>query len=491
MNNIVFKQLISNINTNTYKQGSKLPVLNGYITKVYAMKSRIFLDLSDGTTLDPIKIVIGRNLESQSNESFDVKKLKLGQSIQLTNAMLEFTPERKQPWEIRLGSLNNISHTSLSSNPYGIILQQRQSWNVDTTRNDYLLKYKRPYMSNILRFRSKLIKNIESTLDDLYFISVNPPLITTNDTEGNNETFKLVCNNQQNQTENSINKNINLTVSTQLHLEILSQSLSNVYSLSPCFRAERSDTSRHLSEFYMLELESTQYKDLSSLIKLSQSLIINTVKKFLVSKDTEFGNTNPHLLRTQNDYPMDALPGGLVIDRWEKLVDPKNWYEIDYVDAIKQLNSVKHLFNILPPTMDNWQDVNIASEHEKWISEKLFNGFVFIKNYPRNLKPFYMKWNDPQQITDVTDTVACFDLIFPQIGEIIGGSVRESDIDLIRKNKFASEGLDWYLDLREFGYRPTGGFGLGLERLLAYLLGLNNVKDTIPFYRTLKNKIYL
>lgn len=544
MNKTVIKQLVDSINKNVFTQGSVLPELNGYISKITVLKRRIFIDLNDGTTIDPVKVVIERNsntydTEIDASNYINIPQLKIGQSIKFDGGVLQCTPHRKQPWEIKLKNLSKIklpsafspitevtpttsspsssfssSSSSIShSNSTNDKLQKNQSWYIDNTRNDYLNKYKRPFMSNILRFRSKLINNINLALNDLNFINVNAPIITNNDTEGNNETFKLVYNQHNNKKTNSnkseinsINNNINLTVSTQLHLEILSQSLSNVYSLSPCFRAEKSDTSRHLSEFYMLELESTQYTTLDELIHLSQYLIIDIVKRFLpnLSSNNQISTfnieKNPFLLNDYSEYPKDALSHNLVLDRWNKLIDPNNWYQIDYVDVIKQLNLNKSLFKIAPPTMDNFQMVNIASEHEKWIADKLFDGFVFIKNYPRLLKPFYMKWNNPlfqnndysaknSKNTNLDDTVSCFDLIFPQIGEIIGGSVRESNIELIKKNNFASNDLLWYLELRNFGYRPTGGFGLGLERLLVYLLGLSNVKDTIPFYRSLKNKI--
>ncbi|KAK5781040.1 asparagine--tRNA ligase SLM5 PWA37_001956 [Arxiozyma heterogenica] len=478
----IIKQLFHDVQNGIVKDGQHVNKLNGYITNINKLKNFTFVDIMDGTTSSSVKLVL-------SNKNNNIQNITLGDTIQLNNWNVVLTPNRTQFFELQMNSPNstfNISHSIDLSLQYN-----EKNINLSTLRNTPLHKFKNNYMASLQRFRSHLELTLFNILSNKFnFIKTDPPIITTNDTEGNNETFKLTSTNSGIFPLNAPNS-LNLTVSAQLHLEILAQSLSNVYSLTPCFRAERSDTGRHLTEFWMLELETTEYNTLDELVSLTKNFIISTLKDLLKNQkvvldwDELINHNNSH--KNYLPLPMDTMTTDQISDRWERIANPKNWHEIDYVDVIKELDGNSNAFTTKPPTLDTINENNINSEHEKWVSSTLFsNGFVFIKNYPKSLKPFYMKNNINNK---KLQTVQCFDLIFPELGEIIGGSMREDNYEKLIPN--VSQDLDWYVQLRRSGYRTSGGFGLGLERFIAYILGVKSIKDTLPFYRSAKSKVTL
>lgn len=466
----VINQLVNDINNHLIKDNHRLPHISGYINKITKLKTKIFIDLMDGTTNFPLKFVLNNN-----NEGISTNQLHVGQTLNFNNWIIKFTtPNRLHTFELQNDLKSSWNIPSCSSTR---VVPNQKGISLTTLRSHPLTKFKNNYMANLLRFRSFITTTIINILTDQShnFIKVEPPIITTNDTEGNNDTFKLLTPhgvfplNQPNE--------LNLTVSTQLHLEILAQSLSNVFALQPCFRAEASDTGRHLTEFWMLELESVQWDTLEKLVEFTQSFIINIIKHLINNKST--------LLQGIPALPGDSIPFHMVETRWDWLANTANWNTIQYIDAIKELQNHSHHFNINPPTLQNINKQSIASEHEKWISTNLFKGGpVFIMNYPRSLKPFYMRRDHSD-----SSTVQCFDLIFPEVGEIIGGSIREDSLSILQNN--VPRDLNWYAQLRSLGYRTSGGFGLGIERFIAYLIGVKNVKDTLPFYRSAKSKITL
>ena len=494
----IIKQLFHDVQNGIIKDGQRIDKLNGYISRINKMKNVAFIDLMDGTTSFPVKLVLSS--ANNNNNNNNIQNITLGDAIQLNNWNVVLTPNRNQLFELQMNSSSNSSTLNVS-NPIKTSLQYNEkNINLSTLRNySPLIKFKNNYMASLQRFRSHLELTIFNILSNKFnFIKTDPPIITTNDTEGNNETFKLSTTNSAIFPFNQPNS-LNLTVSAQLHLEVLAQSLSNVYSLVPCFRAERSDTGRHLTEFWMLELETTEYNTLNDLISLTRNFILSTLTDLLKHNKTlldwdgsiDLNNNNKNNNKSTRNYlplPMDTMTTDQILNRWERIANPKNWHEIDYTDVIKELGKNSNSFTNKPPTIETINKNSINSEHEKWISSTLFsNGFVFIKNYPKSLKPFYMKNNNVHN--ENLQTVQCFDLIFPEIGEIIGGSIREDNFEMLLPN--LSKDLDWYGQLRCSGYRTTGGFGLGLERFIAYLLGVKSIKDTIPFYRSAKSKVML
>lgn len=278
-------------------------------------------------------------------------------------------------------------------------------------------------------------------------------------------------------------KDAYLTVSTQLHLEVLSASLGRVWSLSPTFRAESSDTNRHLAEFWMLEAEISYLHSVHQLTHFTERMIKHVLGSLLDKQDTQVAdnlleslpnNRTDEEEQNQNQHQINSTQ---LRERWAAL-NEKEWKTVTYREAIDALKNSTQQFKI-PVSYED----GLATEHEKYLAGEHFGNVpVFITDYPRKIKPFYMKHNN-----DADDTVACFDLIFPQIGEIIGGSLREHDLASIEKEMalrgMKSSEMDWYLSTRVNGSVPHGGFGLGMERLISYLSGVENLRDVVPFPR--------
>ena len=279
-----------------------------------------------------------------------------------------------------------------------------------------------------------------------------------------------------------------LSVSTQLHLEALAQSVGNVWALSPVFRAEQSDTARHLSEFYMLEAEMSFVDNLTSVMDLAEDML-----RFLSTSLYDTGTVQELLSRSAN-LGSDLAPPDVVRGRWEGLMQ-SSWPRITYSDAVDLLQQHSSLFSLKP----TW-GAGLQSEHERFLAEHVGGGRtpVFVTNYPRDIKAFYMREAQPATPNSVT-TVECFDLLVPELCEIAGGSMREHRltplVDAMKRQGMTEDGptrdggpgsdgnLDWYVDLRRWGCPPHGGFGLGFDRLLSYLSGVQTVRDIVAFPR--------
>lgn len=414
----------------------KTDSVSGWIKSVRPLKTITFINIQDGTSLQDLTVVL-----KDGQPSF---KLSPGQSVTIKNAEVV---KRKNQFE----TLCQPSNLKLLGPTVEYPLQNKQT-SLPTLRKLPEFKHRTTYLSNLLRFRHKVESIMCSTLNDSNFIKVTPPILTSIDCEGAGEMFKL--------TQTHWEKDVNLTVSSQLHLEVLMMGLGRVYCLQPCFRAEKSDTNRHLCEFWMLEAEAAFVEDSNELMDLVEHMIKQVVIKLLPEEDLP------------KFYPIDCDQNSK--KKWEHLL--KNWKRISYTEAIEKLkeSGVKFQHSV------EW-GLDLKSEHERWLCDH-YDSPVFVKDYPRECKAFYMKINPDGK------TVACFDLLFPQIGEITGGSMRENDYDLLksemeRRGMEISE-LQWYLNLRKEGSVPHGGFGIGVERLVSYLYGNPNIRDSIPFHRT-------
>lgn len=297
------------------------------------------------------------------------------------------------------------------------------------------------------------------------FTHVHTPIITGNDCEGAGETFRLSpvahrAGSSLPPTE-FFDRAAYLTVSSQLHLEALVHAIPRVYTLSPCFRAERSQTNRHLSEFWMLEAEWGFIDQVGGVCDIVEDSIKHILNHPGLTKD------------------LDLLWNHRGMDGNQRVLQAKEtgpWARISYTDAIKELEKVKFEFEFDPVWGKPMQ-----SEHERWLADKVVQGPVFVTDYPSILKPFYMRANDDDK------TVACFDLLMPHLGELVGGSLREERVDRL-DSAIYRHGLDgrdysWYRDLRVHGGAPHGGFGLGFERLIGWITGIENVRECIPFPR--------
>jgi len=328
-------------------------------------------------------------------------------------------------------------------------------------------------------------------------------LITSSDCEGAGEVFTISPHDAAPDTGHFFREPRYLTVSSQLHLEAYAAELGSVWALSPTFRAERSDTPRHLSEFYMLEAEMNFVNNLGEVTKLVEDMIRHLVGK-MQANIAALNMLRGHV-RDAGNYMPDAKDTDYVLDRrWQPLVD-KQWIHITYTDAIKELEKAPGHFSFKhPPAWPN----GLQLEHEKALHTILGNDSipVFVTDYPKHLKPFYMAPSAPESQGMAGKTVANFDLLLPEICEVVGGSLREHRLEtlienmrtanLVKKIKHYSEEkypylapdeslgpLQWYADLRRWGTAPHGGFGLGFDRLIAYLAGMSSLRDVVAFPR--------
>lgn len=368
------------------------------------------------------------------------------------------------------------------------------------------LRPRTPFNSALLRFRSEVIATLTQFFATRDFIQTHPPIITSSDCEGAGEVFTVTpATKKEDETDESFFRvRKYLTVSTQLHLEALAQSVGNVWTLSPTFRAERSDTSRHLSEFYMLEAEMSFVDELGGIMDLIEGMLRHLATTLYTSRVAQELRSPSD--KSSGDSAGDRASPEEVDKRWQGLMQ-LSWPRLTYTEAIKILNADEQLFEHKP----RWGE-GLQSEHEKHIARVVGQGKpVFVTDYPRSIKAFYMRptQTHAQATADAPascqDTADCFDLLVPEFCEIAGGSMREHRLPQLldtmnRHGIFTSAledstnpnvdestapacSLDWYADLRRWGCPPHGGFGLGFDRLVGYLSGIQTIRDTVTFPR--------
>jgi asparaginyl-tRNA synthetase len=367
-----------------------------------------------------------------------------------------------------------------------------------------------------------------SVLQSQEFTYVHPPILTSNDCEGAGEAFRvttdaLLSRGQNPQTTGPkdipptdtlsfpvpdypehFDRPTYLTVSSQLHLEALSAALSRVYTISPTFRAERSKTHRHLSEFSMLEAEIAfcdDLEDIMSVVERSIKDVFRTLRThafpevgFFRDFRTKYGDKQVDIEFRAGEGPVSTEVAGSEHDLLRMMDDLSSpgvrWARMTHAEAVKELQQYqdRHPGAFVYPIGPR---LPLQSEHEKWLAGNLIDGPVFITDYPASLKPFYMRENDRGRLhwTEGEPTVACFDLLVPRVGELVGGSLREERLDRLlqamRARNMRTEDMQWYLDLRRFGTFPHGGFGMGFERFISWVTGLENIRDCVPFPRSI------
>ena len=409
-----------------------------------------FLSLNDGSTSDNLQIVIkGKNILD-----FKIDKINLGTSVKVSGALI-LTPKSPQPIELVVSTLEIIN---TSDDDYPI---QKKETTLDFLREIPHLRHKTNLFRTIMLIRNSLVFELHKYFQENGFINVASPIITSNDCEGAGETLEV--NNPNNKNDYFFKERSYLGVSGQLHAEAYANGFKKVYTFAPTFRAENSHTSRHLAEFWMVEPE-VAFANLNDVILLADNLlktiIANTLKNY------------PSEMKILND-----LKNGTLIPTLKDFIN-KDLKILDYKEAIKILEKNKKMFE----DQNIFFGMDLSSEHEKFIAEKIVNGPVALINYPKELKAFYMYQNTDNK------TVAAFDLLVPGIGELMGGSQRESRYKKLEQRlkelNIKQEPLQWYLDLRRYGYAPSSGFGIGFERLVMYVTGISNIRDVIPFPRT-------
>ncbi len=461
MEKVTVRQLVREAETYSGRQVA----LSGWIRNNRDQKSFGFIALNDGTHFNSIQIVYEKELLANYDQ---VARLGIGAAVSITGQLV-LTPEARQPFEIKAGEII-VEGDSPSDYP---IQPKRHSR--EFLREVAHLRPRTNLFSAVFRVRSLLAFAIHQFFQDKGFIYLHTPIITANDAEGAGELFRVTTLDPKNPplTEEKnvdysgdfFGKKTNLTVSGQLEAEAFALAFKDVYTFGPTFRAENSNTPRHAAEFWMIEPEIA-FAGLNDNMNLAEEMI-----KFLINYLLEHAGA-------EMDFFNQFVDKGLK----EKLqnIATAEFARINYTEAVDILTKTKEKFEY--PVA--WGK-DLQTEHERFLTEKTFQKPVFVIDYPEEIKAFYMRSNDDQK------TVAAMDLLVPGVGEIIGGSQREERADVLEKRmaafNIAPEELQWYLDLRKYGGVKHAGFGLGFERAIMYLTGVSNIRDVIPFPRTVNS----
>ncbi|EPS45417.1 hypothetical protein H072_545 [Dactylellina haptotyla CBS 200.50] len=441
--------------------------VNGWVQSIRKMKNVAFATVNDGSTTQNIQVVLTPE---------QAKGLTIGTAAKIKGAWQGSLKEDAQRRELLASNVEIVGESDPATYPL-----QKKSHTFEYLRSIPHLRPKSSTFKSLLSLRSAAMHHLTNFFYDRSFLQTHPPVLTSSDCEGAGEVFAVT----QGDRKPFFKDPVYLTVSSQLHLEAQALASKNVWCLAPTFRAEKSDTARHLNEFYMLEAEMAFTDDVRQVTGLVEDMIRSLVER--LSNDRIL--TSDLFNRRMADGELD---GAVLEERWRNLIDGE-WTTITYTDAVEVLRKAvtdkKKTFKF--PV--EW-GVNLQSEHEKYLPEAVGNPHrpVFVTDYPAAIKPFYMLPNEAGegQGGEIKKTVACFDLIFPQVGEIVGGSMREHRYEFLKRamdekgmNTETKTQLSWYLELRRWGCAPHGGFGLGFDRLLAYLAGMENIRETVAFPR--------
>ncbi|NLY67461.1 MAG: asparagine--tRNA ligase [Tissierellia bacterium] len=455
------KSTIKEIYTNPDEFLDKEVVVEGWIRTLRASKRVGFIEVNDGTYFSNLQIVF----DEQMDNFKEISKYSISSAITVKGRLVK-TEGAKQPFEIHA---KEIILEADSQSDYPL---QKKRHTFEYLRTIAHLRPRSNTFSAVFRVRSLAAYAIHKFFQERDFVYVHTPIITGSDAEGAGEMFRVTTLDLENipHTEDSkvdyskdfFGKETNLTVSGQLEAEAYALAFKKVYTFGPTFRAENSNTPRHAAEFWMIEPEIA-FADLKDNMNLAEDMM-----KYIINYVME---NAPEEMKFFNSF----IDKGL-IERLENIVNSK--FEcITYTEAIELLKKSKENFQF--PV--EW-GVDLQTEHERYISEKVFKGPVFVIDYPKDIKAFYMRLNDDEK------TVAAMDLLVPGVGEIIGGSQREERLDVLER-RVSEMGLKkedywWYLELRKYGGVKHAGYGLGFERAIMYLTGMKNIRDVIPFPRT-------
>ena len=456
---------VRELHRNTSAYADKTVTVGGWIRNMRASNAFGFIDLNDGTFFKSIQVVI----ESEKIDNYDlITHQNIGAALTVTG-VLALTPGSKQPFELKASSVE-IAGTSTPDYPL-----QPKRHSPEFLRSVAHLRPRTNTYSAVFRVRSVAAQAIHEFFAQNNFIYVNTPIITCSDCEGAGEMFKVTTldiNEPPRNEDGSVNygkdffgKAANLTVSGQLQAECFALAFSNVYTFGPTFRAEVSNTPRHAAEFWMIEPELA-FADLEDYMDTAEAMTKYAIRSVLEKcpEEIEFFNT--------------FVDKGLK-ERLELVIN-SDFARITYTEAISILEKNNDKFEY--PV--SW-GVDIQTEHERYLAEKIFKKPVFVTDYPKEIKAFYMKLNPDGK------TVAAMDCLVPGIGEIIGGSQREDNYDTLLQRMhecgLKEKDYQFYLDLRKYGSTRHAGFGLGFERCVMYLTGISNIRDVLPFPRTVGN----
>jgi asparaginyl-tRNA synthetase len=453
---------ITELYSNNAQLGGKTVTICGWVRTIRDSKALGFIELNDGSCFKGVQIVF----EADKIDNFaEIAKLNVGAAVTVTGELI-LTPEAKQPFEIHA---SKIDIEGLSTPDYPL---QKKRHSLEYLRTIAHLRPRTNTFSAAFRVRSAAAYAIHKFFNENGFVYVHTPLITGSDCEGAGEMFNVTTLDPDNlprnekgevdYTQDFFQKHTSLTVSGQLEAECMAMAFGKVYTFGPTFRAEKSYTQRHAAEFWMIEPEIA-FADLEDDMKLAQAMI-----KFVIRYVME---TCPDDIEFFNKFVDTGL-----IERLQNVVS-SDFATVTYTEAVEILekNNDKFEYKV------DW-GTDLQTEHEKYLTEQVFGKPVFVTNYPKEIKAFYMRMNDDGK------TVAAVDLLVPGIGEIIGGSQREERMEILRQRMkdfgLSEENYWWYEDLRRYGGTKHAGFGLGFERMVMYLTGIANIRDVLPFPRT-------
>jgi len=446
---------------------------------VRTFRSNQFIAINDGSTLQTIQAVVDF---TNMNEAL-LKRVTTGACVAVTGELIP-SPAKGQTVEIKVTSLEILG----DSDPEKFPLQPKKH-SLEFLREIAHLRSRTNTFSAVMRVRHAMAYAIHKFFNDRGFFYIHTPIITGSDAEGAGAMFRVTtldANNAPKDEHGKVNfkedffgRETNLTVSGQLEGETYALALGEIYTFGPTFRAENSNTTRHLAEFWMIEPEMAFY-DIADNMELAQQFLQYLVRYALehCSDDLEF--LNKRAQEEEQGKPQDQRSELSLLDRL-KFVADNDFQRLTYTEAIDILrNSNPNKKKKFQYVVEEW-GVDLQSEHERYLVEKHFKKPVILYNYPKDIKAFYMRQNDDNR------TVAAMDVLFPGIGEIIGGSQREERYERlaarVQELNLPEKELWWYMDLRRFGSAPHSGFGLGFERLVLFVTGMTNIRDVIPFPR--------
>jgi asparaginyl-tRNA synthetase len=456
---------VKSIYRNTAEFANKEVSIGGWIRTMRVSKNFGFIELNDGSFFKNIQVVFEADKVSNYEE---ISKQNVGAALIVKGLLVE-TPEAKQPFEIKATEIA-VEGTSTPDYPL-----QKKRHSVEFLREIAYLRPRTNLFSATFRVRSLVAMAIHEFFQNKGFIYAHTPIITGSDCEGAGEMFRVTTLDLENlpRTEDGkidyskdfFGKETNLTVSGQLSAETFAMAFRNIYTFGPTFRAENSNTTRHAAEFWMIEPEMA-FADLNDNMEIAEEMLKYIIQYVL--------DNAPEEMEFFNNFVDKGL-----LERLDNILN-NEFGRVTYTEAVDLLLKSGHEFEF--PV--EW-GIDLQTEHERYLTEQIFKKPVFVTDYPVEIKAFYMRLNDDQK------TVAAMDLLVPGVGEIIGGSQREERLDVLEARMDAlglkREDYWWYLDLRKYGGTRHAGFGLGFERAVMYLTGVGNIRDVLPYPRTVKN----
>ncbi|NWW58972.1 SYNM protein, partial [Ifrita kowaldi] len=432
--------------------------VQGWVHSVRSQKEVLFLHINDGSSLESLQVVADPSLEKRD--------LTFGSAVEVQGKLVK-SPHRMQNMELQAETIHVVGPCDIWSFP----LKMKERHPLEYVRQFPHLRCRSNTLGALLRIRSEATAGIHSFFQRNGYVHIHTPIITSNDCEGAGELFQTSSEAKESaEKTHFFNVPAFLTVSGQLHLEVMAGAFTHVFTFGPTFRAENSQSRRHLAEFYMVEAELSFTESLQDIMQVMEDLF-KTVTSTVLSKC-------PHDVELFHKY---IAPAQKVMHVTGKNCNPVLLFSsscrISYSEAVEILKQAPQTFTFKP----EW-GCDLQTEHEKYLVKHCGEVPVFVVNYPYDLKPFYMRDNEdgPQH------TVAAVDLLVPGVGELCGGSLREERLPFLEsrlQRLGLTDAYQWYLDLRKFGSVPHGGFGMGFERYLQYILGVDNIKDVIPFPR--------